>query len=89
MNDQERRYIRNRASVDFVIYHKLDKTAALAIEVDGFAFHENKPEQKERDRMKNDIFTKCGLSLKRFATNESAEEQKIRELLDTAIVQSS
>ncbi len=88
LNDQEGRYIRNRASVDFVIYHKLDKTAALAIEVDGFAFHENKPEQKERDRMKNDIFTKCGLTLKRCATNESTEEQQIRELLDAAIMKS-
>lgn len=88
LENHERRYLQNNASVDFVIYHKLDKTAALAIEVDGFQFHENKPEQKERDRMKNDIFTKYGLILKRFATNESAEEKKIRELLDAAIVQS-
>ncbi|WP_342420422.1 AAA domain-containing protein [Paenibacillus sp. FSL E2-0178] len=88
LEDQERQYIKNRASVDFVIYHKLDMTAALAIEVDGFEFHENKPEQLERDKMKDDIFKKYGLKLKRFATNESSEERKIRELLDD-IMQSS
>ncbi|WP_042167076.1 AAA domain-containing protein [Paenibacillus gorillae] len=88
LENSEQQYIRHRASVDFVIYHKLDKTAVLAIEVDGVEFHENKPEQLKRDRMKNDIFTKYELKLKRFATNESGEEQKIRELLD-AIVQSS
>ncbi|MNC06502.1 hypothetical protein D3C75_540150 [compost metagenome] len=74
--------------MDFVIYHKLDRKAALAIEVDGFAFHENKPEQKERDKMKDTIFNTYGIKLKRFATNESSEERKIRELLD-AIMQSS
>ncbi|MHA6533854.1 AAA domain-containing protein [Paenibacillus sp. BAC0078] len=88
LEDQERRYIKNNASVDFVIYHKLDRTAALAIEVDGFKFHEDKPEQIKRDLMKNAIFTKYGLVLKRFKTNESAEEQKIRELLDAVIMQS-
>lgn len=88
LEEHERQYVKNRASVDFVIYHKLDKTAALAIEVDGFAFHENKPEQKERDRTKDGIFAKYGLKLNRFATNGSSEERKIRELLD-AIMQSS
>ncbi|MNC15522.1 hypothetical protein D3C75_633450 [compost metagenome] len=88
LEEQERRYIKNRASVDFVIYHKLDKTAALSIEVDGFAYHEDKPEQHRRDEMKDIIFSKYGLQLKRFATHESAEERKIREILD-AIVQSS
>ncbi|MEK5035258.1 AAA domain-containing protein [Paenibacillus sp. FSL R7-0302] len=88
LTDQERQYIKNRASVDFVIYHKLDMTAALAIEVDGFAFHENKPEQIEKDKMKDHIFKTYGLKLKRFATNESLEEQKIRKLLDE-IIQSS
>ncbi|MCL6605296.1 MAG: AAA family ATPase [Paenibacillus sp.] len=88
LEEHERRYVRNRSSVDFVIYHKLDKTAALAIEVDGFSFHEDKPEQLKRDEMKDSIFKKYGIRLKRFATNESSEEQEIRELLD-AIVQSS
>ncbi|MEK4045640.1 AAA domain-containing protein [Paenibacillus sp. FSL H8-0048] len=85
LTDQERQYIKNCASVDFVIYHKLDMTAALAIEVDGFEFHENKPEQLEKDKMKNNIFKTYGLKLKRFATNESLEEQKIRKLLDDII----
>ncbi|GAA0846313.1 hypothetical protein GCM10008915_52290 [Bifidobacterium pullorum subsp. gallinarum] len=45
-------FVRNRSSVDIVIYHKLDRSLALAIEVDGFAFHENNPEQLKSDEKK-------------------------------------
>ncbi|QJD86356.1 DUF2726 domain-containing protein [Cohnella herbarum] len=82
LKEEERRYIHNGASVDFVIYHKLDKSPLLAIEVDGFAFHANNPLQLERDAMKNRIFQSCGLQLLRLPTNGSGEEQKIRAMLD-------
>lgn len=85
LNEEERRFVRNRSSVDFVIYHKLDRSLALAIEVDGFAFHENNPEQLKRDEKKGEIFKKFGMELARFRTNESGEEQKIRELLSSML----
>lgn len=52
LDEEERKFVKQRSSVDFVIYHKLDRSLALAIEVDGFAFHENNPEQLKRDKKK-------------------------------------
>ncbi|WP_068779278.1 AAA domain-containing protein [Paenibacillus sp. GM2] len=85
LEEDERKFIRHRSSVDFVIYYKLDRSPVFAIEVDGFAFHENKPEQLERDKRKERIFKKFGLDLHRFRTNESDEERRLRELLDSEI----
>ncbi|AYB40875.1 AAA domain-containing protein [Brevibacillus laterosporus] len=82
LGSEDKRYVNNGASVDFVIYHKLDKSPILVIEVDGFAFHENNPLQLERDHLKNRIFDTFGLSLLRFSTIGSGEEQKIRMKLD-------
>lgn len=82
LEEEERRFVRHRSSVDFVIYHKFDNSPVLAIEVDGFAFHENKPEQIERDEKKVGIFKKFGVDLQRFPTTGSGEEARIRELLN-------
>lgn len=82
LSGEQRRYVNNGASVDFVLYHKLDKSPVLAIEVDGFAFHENNPRQLERDRWKDGIFQTYGLPLLRLPTTGSGEDQKIRMKLD-------
>lgn len=82
LDKEEMRFIQNRSSVDFVIYYKYDNSPVLAIEVDGFAFHENKPEQLERDKKKDGIFKKKGLDLQRFPTTASGEEARIREWFD-------
>ena len=49
LSDEELAYVNNRASLDFVVYYKQDKLLQLVVEVDGFAFHENRPEQLRRD----------------------------------------
>lgn len=49
-------YVKRGTSVDFVIYHKVDNSPVLAIEVDGSAFHENNPEQLERDWLNDHVF---------------------------------
>ena len=85
LGSEQRRYVNNGASVDFVLYHKLDKSPVLAIEVDGFAFHENNPRQLERDRWKDAIFKTYGLPLLRLPTTGSGEDQKIRMKLDEII----
>ena len=82
LEDEERRYVNNGASVDFVIFHKLNKSPVLVIEVDGFAFHENSPKQLTRDRMKDHIFDTYGLPLLRLPTTGSGEDQRIRMKLD-------
>ena len=78
LTEQELKFSMNEWShIDFVIFNKLDKSAILAIEVDGYAFHENNPKQKKRDSIKDNILKKIGLPIIRFATNESQEEERL------------
>lgn len=86
LEEEERRFVLYRASVDFVIYYKFDNSPVLAIEVDGFAFHENNPKQLERDKKKEKIFEKYGVALHRFPTTGSEEEAKLKALLDKHIL---
>ncbi|MGL4746016.1 MAG: AAA domain-containing protein, partial [Dermatophilaceae bacterium] len=71
-----------RASLDFVVYNRISNRAHLAVEVDGFAFHENKPEQLARDAMKKHILGRHEVPLLRLPTTGSGEEQRIRRALD-------
>ena len=82
-NESEQGFINNNASLDFVIFNKQDKQCVGAIEVDGFAFHENNAEQLERDALKNSILQKIAIPLLRLPTNGSGEEKKIRDFLDS------
>jgi very-short-patch-repair endonuclease len=88
LNEREKKYVQDGASVDFVMYYKLDKTPVLTIEVDGVKFHENSPEQLEKDKMKDDILEKRRLRPHRFPTNTVVEEQDIKEKLNKIIEQS-
>ena len=80
--DEELTYVNNRASLDFVVYYKQDKSCKLVIEVDGFAFHENRPEQLKRDALKNSILKKYEIPLLRLATNGSGERERIIQALE-------
>ena len=79
---EQRRYVTNGSSVDFLVYRKLDRVPVLAIEVDGFTYHENKPLQLMRDRMKDEIFATYGLPLLRLPTTGSEEGKRICSKLD-------
>lgn len=85
LTDEERNYVKNNSSVDFVIYHKLNKQPQLIIEVDGFAYHENNPEQLIRDELKNSVLTKYEIPFIRFPTNGSGEEEKLRDKLNEVL----
>ncbi len=82
LTDEELSFVNNRASLDFVVYYKQDKRCALVIEVDGFTFHENNPEQKRRDRLKDAILEKYSMPLLRLSTNGSREWEKIQKILN-------
>lgn len=82
LSDEELTFVNNRASLDFVIYYKQDKSCKLVVEVDGFAFHENRPEQLRRDALKDSILTKYNIPFLRLATNGSGEREKIRRALE-------
>jgi len=77
-------YMQHRASVDFVVYNRVTNQPLLAIEVDGFAFHENSPDQRARDALKNEILDAHQMPLLRLPTTGSQEHQKIRQALDNA-----
>ena len=77
-------YVQHRASVDFVVYNQVTNQPLLAIEVDGFAFHENNPDQQARDALKNEIMHAHQMPLLRLSTTGSREHQRIRQELDNA-----
>jgi very-short-patch-repair endonuclease len=80
----QRAYIQHRASVDFVVYNRVTNQPLLAIEVDGFAFHENSPDQRARDALKDEILDAHQMPLLRLPTTGSREHQQIRRALDSA-----
>ncbi len=41
--------------LDFVIFNRMDKSAVLAVEVDGHAFHAGNEKQIQRDKLKDSI----------------------------------
>ena len=84
LTPRQRDYMSNRASVDFVVYNRVTNEPVLAIEVDGFAYHENNPAQLERDGVKDSLFQHHGLPLLRLPTTGSAEPRRIRNALDAA-----
>jgi hypothetical protein len=87
LTPRQERFVRNRASVDFVVYNRVTNHPLLAIEVDGFAFHENNPAQLKRDALKNEIFRIHQMPLLRLPTTGSGEEERIRQALDAAEAQ--
>lgn len=87
LNEAESRYAMNVLThTDFVIFNKLDKMPVLVVEVDGYAFHANNPKQLERDRMKDAILAKYGIPILRVKTNESNEENRLRNKLNEILL---
>jgi hypothetical protein len=84
LTPEELNFVNNRASLDFIIFRKVDKSCVLAVEVDGFAFHENNPDQLHRDALKDAILKKHKIPLLRLATNGSSEREKIERALQEA-----
>ena len=85
LSQEEAQYVNQHASVDFVIYYKLNKQPVLIIEVDGYAFHENNPVQLARDAMKNEILNKYELPYMRLKTIGSGEKESIKRTLEEVL----
>lgn len=84
LTDDECKYAMNFAThLDFLIFNKLDKAPVLAVEVDGFKFHQEGTVQAIRDSMKNEILKKYNIPLLRFKTNGSQE----KEILESKLLQ--
>lgn len=78
LDNEERQFVMNdQAHADFLIFHQMDKSPVLVIEVDGFQHHTTNPAQTRRDQLKDQILMKYEIPLLRLRTNESNEEERI------------
>lgn len=84
-DEEQRRFIRTTSSVDIVVYRSVSLRPVLAIEVDGWRFHENNPRQQVRDAVKDSIFAAAGVPLLRLPTTGSGEHDRIKAALDSAL----
>lgn len=84
LTKEEEKFVNNRSSLDFIIFRRQDRSCILVIEVDGFSFHENKPEQLKRDKLKNIILKKYGIPILRLPTNGSVEGCKVEDAISNA-----
>lgn len=78
-------YVQNRATLDFVVYNRISNIPVLAVEVDGYAFHENNPMQRARDALKDAICRAHKIRLVRLPTTGSGEEARLRHELSAAL----
>lgn len=67
--------------VDFLIYSKLSHMPVLVVEVDGFAYHNENENEKERDVVKNTILEKYKIPIARFSTVGSNEKNRLIQAL--------
>lgn len=86
LNEQERKYISHYSThIDFLVINHVTKKPVLAIETDGYTFHNDETEQHQRDLLKNHILEVYGLPLIRLRTHESGEKEKIISILNSII----
>ncbi|WP_280271879.1 AAA domain-containing protein [Nocardia wallacei] len=78
LTPEQQRFVRNRSSVDFDIFNRVTKDRICVIEVDGFKYHENRPDQLARDALKDAICDTYDIPLLRFPTTGSGEIERLR-----------
>ena len=86
MSEQEIKYAANYSThLDFLIINRVSKQPILAIETDGYSYHNSRTEQHQRDIMKDHILSSYGLALLRLSTKGSCEREKVAEKLNQLI----
>lgn len=82
LTEREAKYAMHPSThIDFLIINRVSKRPLLAIETDGFSFHNEKTKQFQRDRLKDHILEIYGLPLLRLSTIGHSEEQRIVDAL--------
>lgn len=83
LSESERKYISHYGThIDFLLINRVTKKPVLAIETDGYSYHNNETEQHQRDIMKDHILEVYNIPLLRLRTNESGEKDKILKYLN-------
>lgn len=86
MSEEELKYASNyNTHLDFLIINRVGKQPVLAIETDGYSFHNDETIQHQRDLMKDRILSNYGLPLLRLSTKGSSEREKIDNTLNLII----
>ena len=86
MSQEELAYAGNyNTHVDFLVINSISKKPVLAIETDGYSFHNDATEQHHRDKMKDHIFALYSLPLIRLSTKGSGERERIIEQLTNCV----
>lgn len=82
MNKYELKYATNYSThLDFLIINKVTKLPILAIETDGYTYHNDQTMQHQRDLMKDHIMSSYGIPLLRLSTKGSGEKEKVLSML--------
>ena len=79
LSQEEQRFIRASSHIDLLVFNVMNKLPLLAIEVDGFAYHQKDSKQSKRDELKDSIFQKYQIPLLRLSTIQSDEKERIKE----------
>ncbi len=86
MTEDELKYAANYSThLDFLLINRVSKQPVLAIETDGYSYHNDETEQHQRDLKKNNILKKYGLPLLRLSTKGSGEREKVTDVLNQLI----
>lgn len=81
LTSDEQAYVDHRAALDMLVTDAVTKEPVLAIEVNGFAFHEDSPVQRRRDALKSAICARNGIDLLVLPTTGSGEIEQVRTRL--------
>lgn len=71
LTEEEGRFVRTSAHVDFMLFRHIDNSPLAAFELD--EAQRSRGRQAQRDRMKDGIFDKIGLPFRRIRTNEGRD----------------
>ncbi len=86
LNEEEMKYLKNgNSKIDFLLYETIGNNPILAIEVNGFYWHERIQKGRQRDEMKKQLFEKKDFPFIQLRTNES-KDAKLEEIIDKAII---
>lgn len=82
LETQEIAFISNSLShVDFLIYNSITKKPLLAIEVDGWKYHNQSEVQQSRDKLKDNLLTKYGLKPYRISTTDAINVETLSDII--------
>ena len=86
MSESEMKYAANYSThLDFIIINRVSKQPVLAIETDGYSYHNDATKQHQRDLKKDNILRSYGLPLLRLSTKGSSEREKVTDMINQLI----